>query len=271
MNLSPEEVKLYSDLMWGLQRYVNQQRGILEDISSPQEYAKLPTEKKLKVRDALWKSPDLIDAYMKDNPESLSPAELEIIRRWKGFIKGKFFILRHLKKYTIFIGDKDQVYGVLGLLDSLEEIIPAYALPSMVEAVLLPFKGQIIYDGLLQGYNVSFGGGIRSSLNHTYAVAKQKERIITILEPDQAAVKPAARKPARDWSPQLDEIASIASKIKGDTALQNATYSLLRASIDLAKCAASDPDGLTGLQTQERKAQKALTRLRNALSIIEED
>jgi hypothetical protein len=70
---------------------------------------------------------------------------------------------------------------VLGLIDGLEEVVPAYDLPRMVDAVLLPFKGWIIYDGLLQGYNISFGGGIRSDLNHTYMTAKQKDRIITTM------------------------------------------------------------------------------------------
>ncbi len=32
--------------------------------------------------------------------------------------------------------------------------------------VLLPFKGRIVYDGLLAGYNVTFGGGIRRRLRN---------------------------------------------------------------------------------------------------------
>jgi hypothetical protein len=271
MNLSPEDAKLFFELMWGLQHYVNQQRGVLKDIPSPAEYAKLPTQKKIKVRDALWKSPDLIDAYIKENPESLSSEYLEIVRSWKGFVKGEFFILRHLKKYTIFIGNKDQVYGVLGLNDSLEEIVPSYALPSMVEAVLLPFKGRIAYDGLLQGYRISFGGGIRSDLNHTYIAAKQKERIITTLETGTGKAQPAAHKIIKSWLPQLEEIASAASKLKGETALQNAAFTLLRASLEMAKCAETNPDDLDALFAGERKVRKAATRLSTVLDIEAED
>jgi hypothetical protein len=271
MNLSPEDAKLFFDLMWGLQRYVNQQRGILKDIPSPSEYAKLPTQKKLNVRDALWKSADLIDDYVKENPESLSSEYLDIVCDWKRFIKDKFFILRHLKKYTIFIGNKDQVYGVLGLNDSLEEIVPSYALPSMVEAVLLPFKGWIVYDGLLQGYNVTFGSGYRSDLNYTYSVAKQKDRIITTLETGTGKAKPAAHKIVKTWLPQLEEIASTASKLKGETALQNAAFTLLRASIEMAKCAETNPDDLDMLFNQERKVRKAAMRLYNVLDIEAED
>jgi hypothetical protein len=34
----------------------------------------------------------------------------------------------------------------------------------MVKAVLLPFNGQIVYDGLFQSRNIIFGGGIKSDL-----------------------------------------------------------------------------------------------------------
>jgi hypothetical protein len=271
MNLSPENAKIFFDLMWGLQRYVNQQRGILKDIPSSADYARLATENKLKVRDALWKSPDLIDAYLEANPEALSSKELEIVRNWRRFIKDKFFILRHLKKYTVFIGNKDQVYGVLGLNDSLEEIAPTYSLPCWVDAVLLPFKSWIVYDGLLQSYNISFGGGIRSNLNHTYMIAKQKERIITTLELETSQTKPALRKVLKNWLPQLEEIANSASKLKGETALQNAAFTLLRASIEMAKCAETTPVDTDVLFAGDRKVQKAMTRLSKVMDIEMED
>jgi len=271
MNLSPEDAKTFFDLMWGLQRYVNRQRGILKDFPSTADYAGLPTEKKLKVRDALWKSPDLIDAYLEANPEALSSKEVEIVRTWRRFIKDRFFILRHLKKYTVFIGNKDQVYGVLGLADSLEAIAPTYTLPCWVDAVLLPFKGRIVYDGLLQGYNISFGGGIRSNLNQTYMIAKQKERIVSTLELEPSQAKPAIQKVSKTWLPQLEEIASSISKLKGETALQNAAFTLLRASIEMVKSVENAPDDLDVLFAGERKVQKAITRFSKVLDIELED
>jgi hypothetical protein len=271
MNLSLEEARLFFELMWGLQHYTNRRQGGLNDIPSPLKYAELPAEKKLKVCEALWKSPGLIDEYVKENPESLSSEHLEIVRSWKGFIKGEFFILRHLKKYTIFIGDDNQVYGVLGLFDSLEDILPAHALPVMAKTVLLPFKGRIAYDGLLQSYNISFGGGIRSELNHTYMAAKQKERIITTLEPGTGKVQPAANKIVKSWLPTLEEIASEAAKLKGETALQNAAFTLLRASVEMAKCVETAPDDLESLFSGERKIRKATTRLSTVLDIEAED
>ena len=106
MTLPPEDGKLFFELMWKLQYYVNQKKGFHKNITSRDEYAALPTEKKLKARDALWAHPELIETYVQENPDALPSEELEIVQKWKGFIKGSSFILlRHLKNGSIFIAD----------------------------------------------------------------------------------------------------------------------------------------------------------------------
>jgi len=268
MTLSPNDGKLFFELMWKLQYYVNRKRGFHKTISSPEEYASLPTKNKMAARDELWKTPELIESYAQENPDALPVEELEIIRKWKGFIKGSFFILRHLKKGSIFIKD-DLVYAVHGIQDPLDEVIPSYALPQMVEAVLLPFKGQIIYDGLLAGYRVHFGGGIRSSINHTYMVAKQKDRIITTLEPDLAV--PGIVKPKRNIAPQLKELSATLTKLKSDSPLQNSALVLARASIELSLADAQGTLAPDEINTQARKIYKSSKRLLDLLDIMEEE
>ena len=98
-------------------------------------------------------------------------------------------------KYTVFLssgGSPNKAYGVLGLADPLEEVIGPY-LPRLITAVLLPFKGKIIYDGLVSGYNITFGGGIKRMLNEEYKQAKEAFGIITSLP---LRAEPAA--PARE-------------------------------------------------------------------------
>ncbi|KAF0107119.1 MAG: hypothetical protein FD146_1960 [Anaerolineaceae bacterium] len=269
MTLSPQDGILYFQLMWKLQFYITQKLGIYKDISSPEEYASLPTKKKLKVRNALWEHPELIEAYVNENPNRLGREDLEIIRRWQNFVKSSFFILRHLKKGSIFISKKDEVYAVHGIQDPLEEIIPSYALPRMVEAILLPFKGYIIYDGLLSGYNVHFGGGIRSDLKYTYTVAKTKGRIITTLEPNTASPKPV--KPKKNSLPQLKELTASVTALKGNTPLQNAALAIARTGLDLALADAQDNSTFNELEAQARKVRKAATRLLNLLDIMVEE
>jgi hypothetical protein len=264
MKLATEDVALFYKLMGGLQFYVNQQRQVLPDVDSVEAYAILPTEDKLQVRDALWENPKLIDAYVAANPHDLPPAELDIVGKWKRFVVGDFYVFRYLKKYTIFIGPKSQVYGVLALQDSLEDMFYGRPLPIAVRAVILPFKGKIIYDGLLSGYNLYFGGGIRSSMNEAYMTAKQNDRIITTLEPELAP-PPRKKKPAKDWRPVVDDLVKTTNKLKGGPAVQSAALSLLRASAKLAQAAVHDPDDLDELWKLGRRAQTALNRLQTVL------
>ena len=269
MNLSPEDTELYYKLMWSLQYYINRQVGLLKEITTLEEYASLPSEEKLKVRKMLWDNPKLIDAYLQANPEGFLSDELEIVRKWKAFVKGTFYILRHLKKYSIFMGNNDHVYAVVGLLSPIEDVIPSYALPLMVEAILLPFKGMIIYDGMFNTYNISIGGGIRSSLNHAYMVAKQKERIIATLEPELAGHQSSVPKRTKDLLPKLDELTSQMSALKGETPLQNAAISLARTSLELAILIAQEPEDFSKLKPAQVKLSRASTRLKNLLEIEE--
>jgi hypothetical protein len=268
MTLSSEDGKLFFELMWKLQTFVNRKRGFHKNIASREEYASLPTEKKLKVRDELWKNNGLIEAYVQENPDALSPEELEIVRKWKNPVKGSFFILRHLKKGSIFIRD-EQVYSVHGIQDPLEEVIPSYALPQMVEAVLLPFKGRIVYDGLLSGYSIHFGSGIRSTLERAYSAAKIRDRIVTTLEPELAA--PSQVKPKKNITPQLKQASDSLAKLKSDSPLQKAALALARASIELSLLDSEMALGPGEVEAHARKIIKTSNRLLSLLDIIEEE
>jgi hypothetical protein len=267
MKLSRDDADLFFKLMWGLQFYVNQTRHILPEIKSPEEYAALPGSDKVQVRDALWEHPDLIDAYLAQNPDGLSAEEMELVCSWKRFVAGTFQVFRFLKKHTIFIDDESKVYGVLGLYDSLEDVFYGRRPPIMIEAVLLPFKGRIVYDGAFRGYNILFGGGIRSALNEDYMAAKQNGRIITTLEPEVA--KPAQTghppKPGKDWGPLVEEIVAASEQMKGGPAIQSAALAVLRASARLAQATVRQPDDVDELWHHEQQVRRAVSRLQSVL------
>jgi hypothetical protein len=240
---------------------------ILHDISTIDEFQKLPSSEKLSVRDALYDNAELIDSYLQENPQELSDGELEIARSWKRFIRGEFFIERLLNKYAIFIGH-EKVYGVLALCDTFEEILPYVRLPYFTKAVLLPFKGKIIYDGLLQGYSVSFGREIRAELKETYMVAKQNGRIIESLDSRKQAERTArTKKRENDLRPIIDEILQQSKKLRassGSPAIHSPSFSLAKASIEFTKLAVDDPkyDELwRALKKIERAVRKVETTL----------
>jgi hypothetical protein len=269
MKLSTEDVDLFYKLMWRLQLYVSRKRQMLSKIASVEGYGALPMADKIPVRDSLWENPELIDAFIRENPDGLSSEDLEIVRRWKRFVAGTFQIFRFLKNHTIFIGEKDRVYGVLALQDSLEDLFWGRKPPVMVKTVLLPFKGKIIYDGVLTGYNVLFGGGIRSGLNDVYLAAKQNDRIITTLEPELARPTQPATQVNKDWRPEVDEIVARTERLKGGPAIQSSAFNLLRASATLAQAAVGNADDLEELWKLERRVRTALSRLQTVLGRAE--
>ena len=258
MRLPRDDAELFFKLMWGLQFHVNRQLRLLPDVTSAEEYASLPMSDKTPVRDALWDNPDVIDAYVKKNPDGLSIMELDIVRTWKRFISDTFYIFRFLKKHTIFIGKESRVYGVLGLHDAIENVLYGRPLPIMVETVFLPFKDQIVCDGVLQSYNIIFGRGIRSGLKDDYMAAKQNDRIITTLEPETAAARGARRerKPSKDWGPTVEEVVKASEHMRGGPAIHSAAFSLLRASAKVTQAAVHHPDNLEALWELGRPRRK---------------
>ena len=119
---------------------------------------------------------------------------------------GRFYVFRELTKYTVFLSTTSPAiaYGVLALSQPFEELIGPY-LPVLTQTVLLPFKGVIVYDGLMTSYNVSFGPGIRRNLAEDFKTAKDRHGIVTSLPVSATPLpvkspkaKPAPKPPLRE-------------------------------------------------------------------------
>ncbi len=195
MTLDPDDAERFFRLHKALTLFVNRRLKIVElPAESSKAIIALPPAHRLKVRDALVEHLDLIDAFVEENPYKLDPDELEIVQSWRDLVAGDFFVLRHLKNYTVFLTAKEPsvAYGVVGLGDPLSEVIQQ-PLPFYCRTVLLPFRGKIVYDGLLWGYNILIGPNMRRDLNATYNAAKKRYGIVTSL-PWHPARPPASAK-----------------------------------------------------------------------------
>jgi hypothetical protein len=183
MLLTPQDVELYFKLHRALMFFVNQRLQVLpDDIASPDEFSSLSPQVRLKVRDAFLNHTDLIQQFVDENSAHLTSDELDIVRSWRHLVHGKFYVFRQLKKYMVFLSTDQQpvAYGVLALSQPFEELVGPY-LPVLTETVLLPFQGRIVYDGLMRSYRISFGPGIRRSLNEGFKEAKARHGIVTSL------------------------------------------------------------------------------------------
>lgn len=197
MQLSPDDVERFFRLHRSLMFYVNRRLKVIDKkLSTPEKYSGLPPETRLKVHKALLDHTDLIDAFAAENPFKFSDEDLEIVRSWKNLVSGTFYVFRYLKTHTIFLSSTEPVvaYGVLALFDPFEAVVGPH-LPRMVETTLLPFKGKIVYDGLVSGDNVSFGAGIKRRLNEQYKEAKERFGVVTSLPMEKATAAKAVRTP----------------------------------------------------------------------------
>ncbi|MEI7811756.1 MAG: hypothetical protein WCJ01_04945 [Ignavibacteria bacterium] len=182
MKLSKKDSDLFYRLMSGLQAYVNKQLKIIPYIDTMEKFRKFHEKSKLTVRNALWENPRFINNFVQENPEKFPPDELEIINGWGRFIMYGFFIYRYMKDYTLLIGNEHNVYAVLGISNGIDEVYYKKSLPILVKAVLLPFKGCIVYDGVFDTYDVGFTLATHEALKQDYIYARENNTIIMSLD-----------------------------------------------------------------------------------------
>ena len=269
MKLSESDAKLFFDLMWSVQFFVNQKLRILPAIHSKADYAALPQDNKYKVREALFENPELFQDYLAINPDNFTRDLLDIIEQWQYFIRDTFVIERYLKKHAIFIGN-NTVYGVLGISESFNDMFPKSHLPVYVKAILLPFKGSLIY-GLLEGYGVHLGSGVKQDLKEQYLRAKQTGQIITALDHGEPEILQGHEQhsiKSVDWSKELDQLSTISKKLKGGMGqhpINGPIFSLVKASIKMANYAIEHPDDSEAMFKDLDRVERAINKIEDTI------
>ncbi len=196
MQLALEDVELFFRLHRSLMFFVNQRLNVIDEkVATPDAYSVLPPTNRIGVHKALLEHMDLIDAFANENPFGFDETDLEIVRSWKNLVAGTFYAYRQLQQYMVFLSSTEPViaYGVVALFDPFEVVIGPHP-PRMVKTTLLPFKGRIVYDGLVTGYNITLGSGIRRRLNESYKEAKERFGIVTSLPMQEGRPHPTKKK-----------------------------------------------------------------------------
>jgi len=183
MRLTEKEYFRFLRIHISLIHFTGINERLLSDKMSLEEFKGVDVKTKFPVREALYENPKYFDKFVKENPYNLSNEDLQVVDNFRHFKKGKFWLLKYLKKHSIFL-DGDFAYGVLALSDPFKWFF-GNNLPKMVETVLLPFEGKIVYDGMMKSSNIIIGGNITSSLNSEYSVLKAKYGLITQLPIDE--------------------------------------------------------------------------------------
>ncbi len=266
MILSPVDSALFFRLYWGLNAYVNRQLAILPNQFTAASFRTIPMEQLATVRDAWVKHPELLAKYLAEDPDRLSPEDHAIVASWRLKVAGQFFVVRHLKKYSVFLEQRQpgHLYGVLGLQTPMSDLLER-PLPVLVNAVLLPFDGVMVSDGLIVSTSVHFGSDIRADLNEAYTRIKSREGITVRMDSAGPGVegKPAQR-PAHDWGEQVAEIAARAERMRSaGEPQQSAALNLLRASACLAQAVFHTPGER---HARFRALRRAVTQMERLLT-----
>jgi len=118
----------------------------------------------------------IVSDYLKT--EKTGKAVESIIKRWNRVIYAEFFIMEKSSCGAAFFWDtkKNVIYHVYGLYDNIMDILPPP--PVMAKTLLLPFKGRIIYSGVLSRTNIQIGESMARELNAQYVKVRQEKPVI---------------------------------------------------------------------------------------------
>ncbi len=181
--LSPDECKLFYETWYGLMGFVNERMGVIRAKIKP-EYPNAVSDVSVhKVREVLWKHPELIDEYVEQT--ELPQEKIDILQLWsKKHKQGMLFVLEYRPEYAVVLGvneqGEDRLYGIKGMTNSIASTLRKN-LPAQIDTVLLPFKGKIVYDSFLGSMPISFGEGAKTTIREARDRAI-RHGIITSLE-----------------------------------------------------------------------------------------
>lgn len=202
MILAEEDAALFYRAWGALLTWVNEQRKVVPPFPRPTPGHPIDPMLATKIRDVVWAEDALRERFLVEGASELEAAERELIASWQHRVRGKFVLLSHLQKHSIFMNDA--AYGVRGIYTPLE-VMFTYV-PMFVDAVLIPFRDVIITDGLMQSppMQISFGGGARRAFKEQYSAARAAGRVHTRLpshpDPEPQLAAPSStkrRKPSR--------------------------------------------------------------------------
>lgn len=181
MRLIPEEeakdfLRLYISLFF----FAGKSRGIIKKNMTMPAFMNTSLELKVKCRDAIYAPTPLIQEFI-ETQEGLSEQDKTDAKGWERFIAGDFIALKHTKNHTIFLpmGDAEAkvAYNVNSLTSDLGEILDT---PVIIKAVLLPYRGKILCDGLLN-FGAFIGRNMQLGLNEEFKNLKKAGKLLTTL------------------------------------------------------------------------------------------
>ena len=190
--LSEESEQRFLDLYGHLLLYINDRFDVIDGIETLDDLEQSYSDDLLPLRNTLYNEPttELIEEFTGDNPAGLSKADLEQVAAWTDFAAGEFVVVRYRQHDAIFLDwtEPPKAYAVRPARIPFTELWDDRALPVPVSSVaLLPFEGEIVYDGWIGIRNIIFGGSLSADIDDEYEEAKHRFGVIDSLPAPEEA------------------------------------------------------------------------------------
>lgn len=154
--LTKKEAQLFYKLYFALLDFTNQKYKIKDNYKIYKQFRINPYEL-TDIIDKFWEFKNgIIIEFCMVNPYKFNSEEIEIIKKFKDGFIDSFVIVEYHNEYTVIM-NSEKVFMIKGLHANIDEVISYTQLPYMIKTAIMPFKGNIIYDGILVSYPVKFG------------------------------------------------------------------------------------------------------------------
>lgn len=162
-----KDAKLFYKIYFGLLEFTNKKYKISNNVKIYNHNGINPFEIK-EIVDKYWKNKDTITLeFCLANPYKFNKEELSIASKFKNGIRSTFIISRYELEYTAFM-EKDKIYMIKGINDNIDNIIPYNKLPHVAITSIIPFKDNLVYDGMLFGMNIRMGNEFDEMIEREY-------------------------------------------------------------------------------------------------------
>ena len=160
-----KDSKQFFKLYFALLDYTNQKYKI-KDKFKIYKQKDMKVEEVLPIINKFWKDKDsLIDEFCKINPYKFNDEEIDIIKEFKKGFRDIFIIVKFDPEYTM-LTNSEKAFMVKGLNENIDNIIPYESLPMLAITSLLPYKGKIVYDGIIASSSIEFDIEIKKAMEN---------------------------------------------------------------------------------------------------------
>ncbi len=165
--LSQKDADLFYKIYFALLEFTNKKYKINNNIKIYKQEGINPYDI-TDIIDKYWENKEQITVeFCKNNPFKFTEEELKLASEFKKGKRSMFIICKYELEYTAFM-ELDRIYMIKGINANIDEIIPYNTLPKAVITSIIPFKDNLIYDGILSEFSINLGINLEKAIENEY-------------------------------------------------------------------------------------------------------